>query len=238
MNAVETVVVFPDAPLPKGAKVKKSHHWDRHPEDFYVEPFNCSEQLFAAEKFNGSICDPACGLGRIVVSARKAGYQAYGYDLVRRSEYCIEEIDFINPSMLFVPCDNTVFNPPFKDCQKYKFPEKLKKGEQRPPPPKEWSFKFIRRALEVTNYKTAALLPADWHCAGEVSEFLDTTPLLRVWSLTSRPSMPPGPVIEAGLSPGNGRGNFNWYVWMRGYDGPSPLNFLRRPPKAKGENHG
>jgi hypothetical protein len=45
---------------------KAAHLWERDAADFYIEPAWCAERLFAVEKFEGSVIDPACGLGTIV----------------------------------------------------------------------------------------------------------------------------------------------------------------------------
>jgi hypothetical protein len=68
-----------------GAVSRNSHIWDRDKSDWYVEPKWCSERLFAEELFQGEIYDPNCGWGRVLRSARNAGYAvipfAYQYDL-------------------------------------------------------------------------------------------------------------------------------------------------------------
>jgi hypothetical protein len=50
----------------------------REESDHYVEPAWCSARLFQVERFEGSIVDPACGWGTIVIEAMKAGYSAVG----------------------------------------------------------------------------------------------------------------------------------------------------------------
>jgi hypothetical protein len=56
----------------------------REDSDHYVEPPWVSARRFHVEKFKGSIVDPACGWGTIVVEALKAGCNAAGCDLVNR----------------------------------------------------------------------------------------------------------------------------------------------------------
>jgi hypothetical protein len=86
---------------------------------------------------------------------------------------------------------------------------------------------FAVRALSLAT-KVALLLPTKWMNGAKRGAWLETTPLRRVWLLAPRPSMPPGPVIEAGLKPGNGTVDFCWMVWERGYEGHSELRWLRR----------
>lgn len=183
---------------------KDAHLWERHPQDWYVEPEWCSKRLFDVEKFGAHIpvTDPACGLGRILKSADAAGYLIYGSDIVARSEYCEHEVNFLED---FSVCSTVVSNPPFGIADD-----------------------FAKHALEICADKVALLLPTKWMNGAKRGAWLETTPLRRVWLLGPRPSMPPGPVIEAGIAPGNGTTDFAWFVWERGYVGRPELHWLRR----------
>jgi hypothetical protein len=187
---------------------RQAHIWDKDRQGFYVEPRWCSERLFAAESFEGPVHDPACGLGRIVESARKAGRAAYGTDLVYRSPACERVADFFTG--IFCPA-NIVCNPPFST-------------PERP----DMAQRFVTRALEVATRKVAMLVPLPWVGGEARSRWLATTPLARVWVLVPRPSMPPGALIEAGMVPGGGRGDFCWLVWERGFAGKPEMGWLRR----------
>lgn len=198
-----------DLALPKNA-----HLWARHPQDWwYVEPEWTSERLFAVEKFEGGILDPACGLGRIVRSAEKSGLHAVGMDIEPRSDAVMIAIDFLSGDFPWEildsesggECQNIASNPPFGCADR-----------------------FIEKALRITPDKVAMLLPTRWMNGAARGAWLETTPLLRVWLLGPRPSMPPGPVIEAGEKPGNGTIDFAWFVWQRGYAGKPHLGWLRK----------
>lgn len=181
---------------------KNAHLWVRHPEDFYVEPEWCSRRLFEVERFDGLICDPSCGLGRIVTSARQAGYEAIGRDIVRRSIVCDDLADFMGSDE---PFQNIVSNPPFGIADAY-----------------------AKHALKITRRKVALLLPTKWMNAAGRGAWLETTPLARVYLLAPRPSMPPGPVIEAGIKPGNGTTDFAWFLFEHGHVGAPEIRWLRR----------
>lgn len=187
--------------LIEAPREKDAHLWARHPEDYYVEPSWVSRRLFDVEKFDGVICDPACGSGRIIESAICAGYLVRGSDIVKRDPSCVFIEDFFvgNKSL-----DNIVSNPPFGVADA-----------------------FAAHALELAP-KVALLLPTKWMNGAKRGAWLETTPLRRVWLLGPRPSMPPGPVIEAGIAPGNGTTDFAWFVWERGYEGRPELRWLRR----------
>jgi len=182
-----------------------AHLWKRHPDDWYTEPDWVDERLFEQEKFVGPIFDPACGLGRIVKAAHSAGYLAFGADKVSRSSYCHVETDFLTADGQ-AP-GSIVSNPPFKLARE-----------------------FAKKALELASYKVALLLPTLWLHGDERSRWLAGTPLAKVLIITPRPSMPPGPVIEAGIAPGGGKADFAWFIWRRGYVGSASIDWLRRKP--------
>jgi hypothetical protein len=183
---------------------KDAQIWARHPRDFYVEPEWCSQRLFEEEEFPRGcvISDPACGLGRILQSAHNAGHLVYGADIVSRSEWCDAEEDFLLSTE--APW-SIVSNPPFGIADA-----------------------FTKHALKLVRHEVALLLPTKWMNSAKRGAWLETTPLRRVWLLGPRPSMPPGPVIEAGIAPGNGTVDFAWFVWERGYEGRPELRWLRR----------
>ena len=178
--------------------------WERDPHDWYVEPEWCSARLFEAEEFTGTVVDPACGLGRIVRSARAAGHLATGMDIVWRSAECSTIADFFDPDWSGI-ADNFVSNPPFGRADE-----------------------FVSLALSRARGKVAMLLPATWHFGARRSAWLATTPLYKVLALTPRPSMPPGAVILAGEEPGGGTKDFAFYVWKLGHVGSWTGGWLNR----------
>jgi hypothetical protein len=155
------------------------------------------------EKFNATIWDPACGIGRIVEAARRAGYTTCATDIVDRGypHFC--------GCLDFLLCDqphasNIIFNPPFARCNQ-----------------------FIRRALTLTNGngKVAAI----WLVRRlNAARWLADTPQARIYLLTPRPSMPPGHVIAAGEKPGGGTQDFCWLVFSHKHKGPPTLHWLCR----------
>jgi hypothetical protein len=98
-------------------RAKNTHIFARDPLDFYVEPDWVSAALFRSESFRGPIIDPACGFGRIVTSAVKAGHHAQGSDIVRRSPMCDYEADFFAEPPHGVA--NICSNPPFSRAQEF-----------------------------------------------------------------------------------------------------------------------
>jgi hypothetical protein len=188
--------------LQKSLKQLNAHIFEREPNDFYVEPVWCSERLFEEEKFEGGVYDPAAGMGRIVVSALKAGLKGYGSDLVDRGwDSTRTPFNFLT-SPTRERHDNIVTNVPFIIA-----PE------------------FAQLALKLTRYKVAMLFPL---ARLNAAHWLKDTPLARVWLLTPRPSMPPGRVILAGEKPGGGKTDFAWLVWSHDHVGWPEVRWLHR----------
>jgi hypothetical protein len=182
-----------------------SHIWDRHADDWYVEPEWCSRRLFEEEQFEGTIWDPACGLGRVVRSAIDAGHAVRASDIEFRQS-TDDQVDDLKEAADFFTCtdpaDNIVTNPPFAIAGR-----------------------FALHALGLATRKVAIVLPV---ARLNAAHWLDGTPLRRVWLMTPRPSMPPGHVLVSGEKPGGGKADFAWLVWERGYAGSPELRWLRR----------
>lgn len=167
-------------------------------DEHYVEPEWVSERLFAMEVFSGKIWDPACGFGRIVVSALGAGYEAYGSDLVDRGwDSTTQDFFWYDYSH-----DNIVTNPPFNVARE-----------------------FAGHALKRARLKVAMIFPT---ARLNAARWLEQTPLRRIWLLTPRPSMPPGSHILSGGKVGGGKSDYCWLVWRQGYEGAPEVRWLRR----------
>ena len=101
-------------------------------------------------------------------------------------------------------------------------------------PPFRRSREFVIRARAIAKRKVAMILPLSWISGDRRSRWLQTFPR-RVLIITPRPSMPPGPVILAGLKARGGRTNFAWYIWERNYIGEPTFGWLRRKRRPKPE---
>ena len=188
---------------------KDAHIWERDPDDWYVEPVECSLALLKTMNFEGKIWDPAVGGGNIGKSAELCRLQFVGSDVVKRSSYCDFEASFME---IEIPPKFThiVSNPPFGVAEK-----------------------FVLKALDLPDEGQSAsmLLPLVWMAGfSKKRDWLPNSPLSCVLPMSPRPSMPPGKVIEAGIKPGNGTKDFAWFVWTKGYMGPPTLSFLNTSP--------
>jgi len=161
---------------------RDSHIFAKDPDGHYVEPLWCSARLFAVESFGppgAAILDPGCGWGRILRTAKDAGYHLIGGDIVdrlQRDELNLKGVKFAVRDFLIEPAPkgivSVVSNPHFKFIRE-----------------------FCERALEVADFKVAMLIP--WRRLPH-AHWLRRLPLETVYALTPRPSIPTGEYIAAG----------------------------------------
>jgi hypothetical protein len=175
---------------------KKAHVWARDALDWYVEPEYPTRALAKVERFVGPVLDPCCGGGNIVTSLRAEGVNAVGTDIVRRvpegTDWFLGEVDFREVGAISQP--NICMNPPFFRA----------KGAEA----------FIRHALALAKGKVAAFVDvkfigSDGRAAGLYAEF----PPHRIYSITPRPSCPPGEYLLAGGKAEGGQPDYAWLIW-------------------------
>jgi hypothetical protein len=137
------------------------------------------------------VLDPACGWGRILRAAKDAGYTPIGSDIVDRLQ--LGHVAFSIRDFLKRPpvrsVTSVVCNPPFDQVEE-----------------------FCRRALEIATLKVAMICPVRRLPA---AHWLERVPLVAVYLMTPRPSMPPGSWIAAGNKPGGGTIDFVWLVFNK-----------------------
>lgn len=185
-------------------------------DDWYCDPPEAIEALLDAERFPGWSWDPACGRGVIPGALRSRGLHCLATDLVDRG-YSSGGADFFDPitaddarDRVEGAIDNVISNPPYKDAL-------------------AWS----RRALEVAEHKVALLLPLTFLEGQRRAQWLESSPLARVWIFPWRISMPPGELLTTGqVEPAGGKKAFAWFVWEIGWQGPAQVRFLKKPTAA------
>jgi hypothetical protein len=179
---------------------RRSHIFEREGADHYVEPSWVSVRLFEVERFHGTVFDPACGWGRILESAKAAGYVTFGSDLVNRGHG--RTADFLLDPLPLLPPFSIITNPPFDLIEA-----------------------FAKRALASQARKVAMVCPVRRLPA---ARWLQQTPLRAIYFLTPRPSMPPGHHIVSGGKVGGGTMDFAWLIWERNYVGEAVVRWLSR----------
>lgn len=175
---------------------KVAHVWQRDALDWYVEEEFVTQALVKVERFVGPVLDPCCGQGNIVKGLLAAGVEAVGTDIVKRvpdgTPWFLGTADFREVGAISQP--NICMNPPFFRA----------KGAEA----------FIRKALSVASGKVVAFadikfLASHGRAKGLYAEF----PPNRVWSISPRPSCPPGEFLLAGGEADGGTADWVWMVW-------------------------
>lgn len=197
----------------------KAKLWERHADEWYAEPHWCSRRLFDVCDFSGGILDPACGRGNILESARSAGLDAIGFDLVERGGggHGFDFLDNSFPAECAMPVvgevKHIVSNPPFEKCRE-----------------------FALKALDIVGVRCRVAMIFPTRRLNAAGAWLRFTPLTSIYYLTPRPSMPPGEIFEAllkaGKTPSGGKQDFCWLIWQRGYIGPPSVSWLHRDKRG------
>lgn len=172
--------------------------------DFFIEPPEAVQALFANERFVGSIYDPACGTGTIPKIATQLGYDAFGSDIVRRG-YGVKD-DFLDVSAKNRrDVHNVICNPPYSLAEK-----------------------FIRRAHEITHFKIAMLLRLSFLEGERRGKGLHRQfPPARVLIFSNRINMPPGQLLlEKKVEREGGKIAFAWFVWSLDHSGPPSIRWI------------
>ncbi|MFW6027185.1 MAG: hypothetical protein ACOC91_00100 [bacterium] len=175
----------------------------RDPDGFYIEERRFVEWLADAETFEGAIFDPCAGIGTIPEVFRARGHLVDYADKVDRGFPGTRVKDFlIEPPIC---ADNVVMNPPFDRAEE-----------------------FIHTALQVATRKVAILAGNNFpHSLGRLARLYRPHRPRIVYYIAPKGSMPPGRLlVEGKIKRRNGRGNFVWIVWDKGYRGPSLSGWL------------
>lgn len=194
----------PQSPLSEIFKTRRAPIHDRPADDWYCDPVWCTELLLENEIFaGGQIWDPCAGGGNVISACQKAGLWALGTDLAPKAPHIIE-LDFMSDHRHSAA--NIAFNPPYKHAEA-----------------------FIRRALDLATHKVAALVQQQFPFSQGRHKLFTETPIARLYYLSTRPSMPPGRLLQAGeIEARGGKTNYLWMVWDKGWKGAPQAFWLKR----------
>jgi ParB-like nuclease domain len=92
-------------------------------------------------------------------------------------------------------------------------------------PPFRLARVFVEQALTLGARKTAVIFPT---ARLNAARWLEPLPLVKIYLLTPRPSMPAGEVIARGERPRGGRMDFAWLVFNHGHSAPPELRWRHR----------
>jgi hypothetical protein len=180
-------------------RLRHSHVFARAEHDHYVEPQWCSVRLFETVSFGppgARVLDPACGWGRILKAAKDAGYTPIGGDIVdrlQRRELGLQKVAFQRRDFLTSPIlpniTSVVTNSPYGDLLQ----------------------PFCERAVETASFRVAVLSRLARIAAAE--DWLTRLPLVRIYVMSPRPSIPPGKYITDGGYVGGDRQEYCWLIF-------------------------
>jgi hypothetical protein len=194
-------------------KYKTTRIFSPEENEHFVEPHWVNKRFFETELTDEylRVHDPMAGWGRIPEAALAAGHYATGSDLVedRATPHEFSKfwqnhmnrwsaVDFFEETRKF---DAIVCNPAFT----------LHK-------------RFAIHALTLAPY-VAMIMPVRKLNA---AHWMKELPLVRIWLLTPRPSMPSGPYIASGGKVGGGTVDFCWVVIHTGHVGKPQLGWMHR----------
>ena len=164
--------------------------YDRHADDWYVEPSWAVEGLLALERpFSGIVLDPCCGGGNIPRTLCAAGLDGVGSDLRDRGYAPATQAPYAS-SIPFIRPDSIISNPPYREAQS-----------------------FVECALEHTSDRVCCLLRLAFLETPKRAAWFRSSGLSRVLVSSRRISMPPG---DSGATASGGKTAFAWFVWEHG----------------------
>lgn len=174
--------------------------YERHADDWYVEPAWSVEALARVERsFSGVVLDPCCGGGNIPRTLRQRGVDAIGADLRDRGYACGAVAPYTTSIPAISP-DSVISNPPYREAQA-----------------------FVETALTHTTDRVCCLLRLAFLETPDRAAWFRESGLSRVWVSSRRISMPPG---DSGAVAKGGKVAFAWFVWEHGWSGAPVLGWF------------
>jgi hypothetical protein len=183
----------------------------RHTEDWYIEPPWTVDLLLEHEDFTGDTWDPACGSGTIPEAFAQRDQFIFASDIVDRGCPGMTRRDFLatlatTDDVRDLTVDNIITNPPYRLAEA-----------------------FARRALDLARKKVAILVQAKFLFSQRRHVLFTTHPPARLYFLSTRPSMPPGDLLQAGeIEAKGGKVDYLWVVWDHEDIRPTQARWLLR----------
>lgn len=178
-------------------------HPNRAAYDFYPTPPEATEALLRAEKFEGSIWEPACGQGHISKVLKNAGHDVYSTDLVNHG-FGVAGKDFLKYDRCCAR--NIVTNPPYG---------------------RGLADAFAKHAIDLTaktGGKVAMLMNLAGLCHPLRHDFYVSQPPKIIYALDECRCWPNGKPQSMDTSIAKQR--YCWIVWDHGYRGLTQFGWL------------
>lgn len=165
----------------------------------YETPSWAVEALLKRESFDGEILEPCCGLGNISKTLEKYGYKVISSDI--RSDENIYGTGGVDVHSIQQSYSNIITNPPYT--------RKL--------------HEMIRHMSLIYKNKMALLLRLNFLESEQRFELFASSPLKVVYVFSSRVTMyPEGEEVPQN----NGTIAYAWFIWEKGYIGPTIIKFI------------
>ena len=171
---------------------------DAEPHDYYATEPRAVDLLLENEAFAGPIWEPACGEGHIskVLAGRR--YEVHSTDLVDRG-YGTPDVDFLNSGVATWDGD-IITNPPYK-----------------------YAKEFVEEALRVVTpgHKVAMFLKLTFLEGQARRTLFQLSPPRTVYVSSAR--------LQCGKNGDFSGGSmvaYAWYIWEKGYTGPTYLKWI------------
>lgn len=174
--------------------------YDRHADDWYVEPAWCVDALVKAERpLIGAVLDPCCGVETSSPVCAPMAFMHRGADIRDRAAGQFPVMGYAQ-SLFDARPDSVVSNLPYGLAQD-----------------------FIDSCLTTTTDRVCVLLRLAFLEGQKRSEWWQRVPLARVWVCGKRVSMPPG---GTDIPAKGGSIAYAWFVFERGHTGSPVLGWL------------
>jgi len=171
--------------------------------DFFPTPAWATHALADNEKFEGEIWESACGNGAMSQVLETYGNRVESSDLFDRG-YGEAGVDFLDSKRRAA---NIVTNPPYNCAEG-----------------------FVRSGLDKADRKLALLLRlAFLEGANRQRTIFSRCPPSRVWIFSERITFYPANAVQKG----SGTTAYAWFVWDKGADGRTELNWFEPGYKAR-----
>ncbi|MCB1510391.1 MAG: hypothetical protein KDJ36_05765 [Hyphomicrobiaceae bacterium] len=178
-------------------------HPNRAAWEFYPTPPSATHALLNAERFNGSIWEPACGQGHISKVLEAHGYGVHSTDLVNHG-YGSTGHDFLEAKD--AQATNIVTNPPYG---------------------RGLADAFLRHALELTaatGGKVAFLCAIQSLCHPLRHGLYTANPPAVIYALDDCQCWPNG--VPQPASSAIAKQRYCWMVWLHGHQGGTRFEWL------------
>jgi hypothetical protein len=177
---------------------RKAEGTNRHEDDWYRTPPDCTRALLSVESFGMEVWECACGDGAISRELEAYGHKVASTDLIDRG-YGTGGVDFVAASELWAP--DIITNPPY-----------------------ELADEFALHALDLGVNKMALLCRLAWLEGSERHEKLwSQRKLARVWVFAPRQTLWRG---DDDSEDDGGMTAYAWFVFEREHDGAPTLGWL------------